>query len=164
MEYRKIQEQISNITSAKGQLIVLKNSVEKYNFFVKLYNNQLNIVNNTSFSYIPCQALYSLGHTIQNKFCYFLLIFLFFPGIILLLRYLITGCQNICFYCMTSYNSCICFFCINSCIFNSISRRIYNKNKKLVSNPFHNMVYYPDLCVKHNVNNEFIEINCEGIS
>jgi hypothetical protein len=65
---------------------------------------------------------------------------------------------------MTTYNSLLTLVCLVTCVLQIISKQIYKKNRKLISNPFQNMVYYPDLCVRNNVNNEFLEINFEGIT
>lgn len=164
MEYRRILEEINRINIPDVGLIVLKNSVEKYNFFVRLYNNEINIVNNTRLYLIPCEFLYNIGHSVQNRIINFLIIFIIIPMIILLCRIFITSYHNLFFIIMISFNSFICLICFITCVLQIITNRIYKRNKKLISNPFLNMVYYPDLCVRNNVNNEFLEINVEGIT
>ena len=71
--------------------------------------------------------------------------------------------NEIFFIILTTYNSLIFFICLVTFMIQYVSKLTYKKNEKIVSNPFQNMVYYPDLCYKKNINNQFMNINIEGI-
>ena len=125
----------------------------------------MNKVDNISLNSIPCECLYSIGYRIQNSFLMFILIFIIVPGVFLFLKYSnrIDKDYFIYFIIITVYEVFIFLLCMMTYLLKLNSMKIYKNNKKNVKNPFQNMVYYPDLCLKNNVNNEYMEINVEGI-
>ena len=171
MEYKKILEELEKISNVDTSLVFLKNSIEKYNFFINLYNSEINIVNNNHLSLVPCQKIYSMGYKIQSNVLKFSLLFIIVPAIIITIKYLPMHCfektinheNEIFFIILTTYNSLIFFICLVTFMIQYLSKLTYKKNEKIVSNPFQNMVYYPDLCYKKNINNQFMNINIEGI-
>ena len=164
MEYKKILEELDKINVSKDVKVILKNPIEKYNFFVSLYNSDINKVNGIPLTLISFQIIYSIVFWIQNYIINFLIIFILIPAIIIILKHFVWDDDQVSMIIFSIYNSILCLICIISYLIRCLSKMTIKKNIKNVSNPFQNMVYYPDLCVQKNVINEYIEINCEGIN
>lgn len=123
---------------------VYGNPISKYNYFVNIYNNEVNKVDGIEFKKIENSFLYKPFFSLINNFLGKILLVLILLAIPLL---------NI-----------FVFIVILICTFtyyNGIN--IYKKNQNLINDPFKNMVYGAELCQALNRNDYFFKIDLNGM-
>lgn len=143
MSRRKLLGENEISTDLNASEKVFGNPISKYNYFVSIYNNEVNKVDGIEFKKMENSFLYK---------SFFSLIHNFFGKILLVLVLLAFPVINI-FVCI------VILICIFS-YYNGMN--IYKKNKKLLNDPFKNMVYSAELCQALSRNDYFFNIDLNG--
>ena len=118
--------------------------ISRYNYFVVIYNNEINFVDSQLLSQMQTnKAIESFYLIKERKFCfciYFILIFLVpFLNLILVL------------------------FLMYVFIKLSKNMEIFTNNASLIPNPFQRMVYSPTICLNLNKDHWFFEIEIKSL-
>lgn len=122
----------------------LSNPISKYNYFVKIYNDDCNRIDEKSLLLMYDFLLYKFMFFLMDNFIGRVFLFLF----LLLLPFF-----NIVFFLLIWTANCTYI----------AGLKVFRNNKKLIEDPFQNMVYSGEICDSLKCNIYFFEISIEGI-
>ena len=116
--------------------------IEKYNFFINLYNQEPNSINNTTLKSMKNKKLYNIFINVLKKYWgkFLYTILLIFPMLNIFI-----------------YLSSIFLFIVYQ-----RSYRIYKENYEKIKDPFKNMIFSPEICEILGENYYFYQIEFKG--
>ncbi len=159
MEYQNLLRLKEKFVT-KDDEVILTDPIEKYNYFIKNYNVDYNVVNSTHLKIIPFQSFYSICYIIQNRILNLFILFVVIPAVLLVAREYLDLKQFHLNFIIRLYYLVLILSCSAVLIIYFNAKRIYKENSKKIANPFKNMVFHPDIC--RNIINKHIELCIEG--
>ena len=167
MDYNLLVQTSKKIKKNRGFIqnrTILINPIDKYNFVIEQYNQEHNIVDNTLLKKIYCEKIYSLGYIFENGIFSMIIFFFLIPGILFIFNKLLFSESYLIFQLIfLVYFSIVNCITVLTLIMYIYARIIFNKNQKIVNNPFIRMILMPEMCRLLNVTNKHFELDNEEL-